>query len=45
MEQSTSTGFWSTVAAALAALARNSGCSLHDSPLPELREVARDLAN
>jgi hypothetical protein len=34
--------FWQAVGAALAALARRTGCSLHDSPLPELREAARD---
>jgi hypothetical protein len=36
-------GFWARVGAALAALARLSGCSVEQSPLPELREVARDL--
>jgi hypothetical protein len=35
-------GFWQAVSAALAALARKSGCSLLDSPLPEIREAARD---
>jgi hypothetical protein len=37
------TGFWQRVGAALAALARRSGCSLYDSPLPEIREAAQDL--
>jgi hypothetical protein len=36
-------GFWARVGGALAALARLSGCSVEQSPLPELREVARDL--
>jgi hypothetical protein len=36
-------GFWQMVSAALAALARKSGCSLLESPLPEIREAARDL--
>jgi hypothetical protein len=40
MEQSSS--FWQAVGAALAALARRTGCSLYDSPLPEIREAARD---
>jgi len=34
--------FWQRVVGALAALAKNSGCSLHHSPLPELREAVRD---
>jgi hypothetical protein len=34
--------FWQVLGAALAALARKSGCSLHHSPLPEIREAARD---
>jgi hypothetical protein len=34
--------FWQRVAGALAALAKKSGCSLHHSPLPELREAVRD---
>jgi hypothetical protein len=37
------TGFWGRVGDAIAALARMSGCSVEHSPLPELREVARDL--
>jgi hypothetical protein len=36
------TGFWAMVSAALAALVRKSGCSLLESPLPEIREAARD---
>jgi len=36
-------GFWTRVGAALAALARMTGCSVEQSPLPELREVAHDL--
>jgi hypothetical protein len=34
--------FWEIISAALSALAKESGCSLHHSPLPELREAARD---
>jgi hypothetical protein len=41
--QSDSGGFWARVATALAALARMAGCSVEQSMLPELREVARDL--
>jgi hypothetical protein len=37
------TGFWQTVAVALAALARSAGCSASGCPLPEIREAARDL--
>lgn len=37
------TAFWETVTTALATLARRTGCSLKDSPLPEIREVAEDL--
>jgi hypothetical protein len=36
-------GFWEAVTSALAAIARRTGCSLKESPLPEIREVARDL--
>jgi hypothetical protein len=36
------TDFWHRVAGALSALAKKSGCSLHHSPLPELREAVRD---
>jgi hypothetical protein len=38
-------GFWRAVGAALAALAKRSGCSLFDSPLPEIREAAHDWRN
>jgi hypothetical protein len=38
-----STRFWGRVGAALAALARMAGCSVEQSVLPELREVAREL--
>ncbi|MEX0992695.1 MAG: hypothetical protein WDZ37_01740 [Solirubrobacterales bacterium] len=34
--------FWGSVAAAIAALARRTGCSIEQSPLPEIREVGRD---
>ena len=37
-------GFWETLGAALAVLARRSGCSLSESPLPEIREAVRDFA-
>ncbi len=37
------TGLWQKVGTALAMVARGAGCSVGDSPLPELREVARDL--
>jgi len=36
-------GFWTRVGTLLTAMARRSGCSVNDSPLPELREVGRDL--
>jgi hypothetical protein len=36
-------GFWHAVVAAFGALARRTGCSLNESPLPEIREAARDL--
>jgi hypothetical protein len=35
-------GLWETLAAAIVALMRKSGNSLHHSPLPELREAVRD---
>lgn len=35
-------GFWQTVAGALAALARQGGGSLLESPMPELRYAARE---
>jgi hypothetical protein len=38
----TQSGFWHTVSSALAALARQGGGSLTDSPLPELRFAARE---
>jgi hypothetical protein len=34
--------FWASVAAAIAALVRRSGCSIDHSPLPEIREVGRE---
>jgi hypothetical protein len=34
--------FWSSLSAALAVLARQSGYSIRESPLPELREAARE---
>ena len=37
-----SAGFWETVTAARAALARHGGGSLTESPLPELRYAARE---
>jgi hypothetical protein len=36
-------GFWETFSAALAVLARRSGCSFSESPLPEIREAVRDF--
>jgi hypothetical protein len=36
--------FWDVFSAALALLARQSGCSLRESPLPEVREAVRDFA-
>jgi hypothetical protein len=41
-ELESKTGFLQHIAAALAVLAKKSGCSLHYSPLPELREAVRD---
>jgi hypothetical protein len=35
-------GFWDTVTSVLAALARQGGGSLTESPLPELRFAARE---
>jgi hypothetical protein len=35
-------GIWRAIADVLAELARTSGCSLHHSPLPEIREAARE---
>jgi hypothetical protein len=35
-------GIWRALGSALVALARKSGSSLHHSPLPEIREAARD---
>jgi hypothetical protein len=35
-------GFWRSVGAAIAALARRTGCSIEQSPLPEIREVGRE---
>jgi hypothetical protein len=35
--------FWQAVGGALATMARRAGCSLRDSPLPEIREVAHEL--
>jgi hypothetical protein len=37
-------GFWQAFSAAIAILARQSGCSLSDSPVPEIREAVRDFA-
>lgn len=34
---------WRRVRGALAALAVRTGCSLEESPMPEIREVAREL--
>jgi hypothetical protein len=39
----TTTGFWQTVGAGIAALARRTGCSLQHHPLPEIREVGYEL--
>ena len=36
--------FWQAFGAALAVLAGRSLCSLAESPLPEIREAARDFA-
>jgi hypothetical protein len=36
-------GRWKKIASGITALLRHSGCSVVQSPLPELREVARDL--
>ena len=36
---------WRRVRGALAALAVRTGCSLDESPMPEIREAARDLRN
>jgi hypothetical protein len=36
-------GPWGKIASCFSALLRHSGCSVDQSPLPELREVARDL--
>jgi hypothetical protein len=35
-------GIWQAISSALVALARKSGATLHHSPLPEIREAARD---
>jgi hypothetical protein len=40
---STQGRFWHSIAGALASLARSAGCSADSSPLPEIREAARDL--
>jgi hypothetical protein len=36
-------GPWGKIASGFTALLRHSGCSVDQSPLPELREVARDI--
>jgi hypothetical protein len=35
--------FWHSVAAAIAALARQAGCSIDQCPLPEIREAGQEL--
>jgi hypothetical protein len=37
-------GFWQVVGSALATLARRTGCSASECPLPEVRAAARDVS-